>query len=127
MNAGVSVGGNGGTGGYGGLVTVVNDGGIRVLADNAMGVVAQSIGGGGGDGGGFAGTVKSAPSFKDLKFYVQLADEIFKAKELGEYVNKQLQEKPKDKDAQDAKKALDEAGTKVTGVKPPQPPRLRRS
>jgi len=52
MNAGVSVGGNGGTGGYGGLVTVVNDGGIRVLADNAMGVVAQSIGGGGGDGGG---------------------------------------------------------------------------
>lgn len=52
LNAGVSVGGNGGTGGYGNTVTVENGGSIRVVADNAMGVVAQSIGGGGGDGGG---------------------------------------------------------------------------
>ncbi|WP_055048792.1 autotransporter outer membrane beta-barrel domain-containing protein [Devosia sp. A16] len=52
LNAGVSVGGNGGTGGYGNTVTVENSGAVRVVADNAMGVVAQSIGGGGGDGGG---------------------------------------------------------------------------
>ena len=112
------------SGGNGGYVLVKNaaPATIETRGAGSVGIFAQSIGGGGGDGGGFAGTVKAAPSFKDLKFYVQLADEIFKAKELGEYVNKQLQEKPKDKDAQDAKKALDEAGTKVTGVKPPQPP-----
>jgi len=51
LNLGVTVGGSGGTGGTGGLVTVNNDGDVRVFADNAMGVLAQSIGGGGGDGG----------------------------------------------------------------------------
>ena len=51
-NAGVSVGGAGGTGGYGNTVHVINDGAITVGGATATGIFAQSVGGGGGDGGG---------------------------------------------------------------------------
>ncbi|WP_170379825.1 hypothetical protein [Ruegeria atlantica] len=47
----VSVGGNGNGGGSGSTVTIVNDGIITTTGDDAMGVLAQSIGGGGGNGG----------------------------------------------------------------------------
>ncbi len=47
----VSVGGNGSGGGSGSTVTIVNDGIITTTGDDAMGVLAQSIGGGGGNGG----------------------------------------------------------------------------
>jgi hypothetical protein len=49
----VSVGGQGGAGGNGNLVTVTNaaSGAISTVGDFAAGVIAQSIGGGGGNGG----------------------------------------------------------------------------
>ncbi|MBV7482747.1 autotransporter outer membrane beta-barrel domain-containing protein [Bordetella sp. BOR01] len=47
----VGVGGTGGAGGQGDLVTVVNQGDITTTGDYADGIVAQSIGGGGGEGG----------------------------------------------------------------------------
>jgi len=45
------LGGSGGTGGTGGTVKVQNDGTIVTLGDRAHGIIAQSIGGGGGNGG----------------------------------------------------------------------------
>ena len=47
-----SVGGNGGAGGsaFGTLVAVANDGSINTAGSNSIGIVAQSIGGGGGNG-----------------------------------------------------------------------------
>lgn len=47
-----STGGDGGYGGSGGKVTVRQGGQILTIGDNAIGVVAQSIGGGGGSGEG---------------------------------------------------------------------------
>jgi len=47
----VGVGGAGGAGGKGGDVSVVNRGDISTQGDYADGIVAQSIGGGGGEGG----------------------------------------------------------------------------
>ncbi|MCF3973213.1 autotransporter outer membrane beta-barrel domain-containing protein [Paracoccus salsus] len=47
----VAVGGTGSGGGSGNTVTVVNDGVITTQGDDAMGILAQSIGGGGGNGG----------------------------------------------------------------------------
>ncbi|MDA7965324.1 hypothetical protein [Ruegeria sp.] len=47
----VSVGGDGNGGGSGSTVTIVNDGIITTTGDDAMGILAQSIGGGGGNGG----------------------------------------------------------------------------
>ncbi|WP_170430281.1 hypothetical protein [Ruegeria arenilitoris] len=47
----VSVGGSGNGGGSGSTVTIVNDGIITTSGDDAMGILAQSIGGGGGNGG----------------------------------------------------------------------------
>lgn len=44
-------GGNGGAGGAGGEVQVTNWGTIKTEGDNAPGVLAQSVGGGGGNGG----------------------------------------------------------------------------
>lgn len=46
-----SIGGSAGPGGDGGEVTVTNGGEIRTYGNDAMGVLAQSIGGGGGNGG----------------------------------------------------------------------------
>ncbi|WP_143534508.1 beta strand repeat-containing protein [Roseovarius albus] len=47
----VSVGGSGDGGGDGADITIVNDGIITTSGDEAMGILAQSIGGGGGNGG----------------------------------------------------------------------------
>ena len=53
----VGVGGEGAAGGRGGNVSVNNEGLIEALGTNSMGIYAQSIGGGGGDGGDAAGAV----------------------------------------------------------------------
>lgn len=47
----INIGGEGGTGGTSGLVIVINDGEIFTLGDGSHGIFAQSIGGGGGNGG----------------------------------------------------------------------------
>ncbi len=47
----VSVGGNGGNGGAGGTVDVLDEAAITLSGDYATGIIAQSIGGGGGAGG----------------------------------------------------------------------------
>jgi len=46
-----SIGGSGGEGGYGGLVDILNSGGINTRGNNSAGIFAQSVGGGGGAGG----------------------------------------------------------------------------
>ncbi len=51
MGATVGVGGSGGTAGDGDSVTVSNTGKITTGGAHAKGIVAQSVGGGGGDGG----------------------------------------------------------------------------
>ncbi|CAH1651485.1 Autotransporter domain-containing protein [Hyphomicrobiales bacterium] len=48
MAATVAVGGKGGTGGIGGTVDLTNSGSIQTFAADARGILAQSIGGGGG-------------------------------------------------------------------------------
>ncbi|HKU14150.1 MAG TPA: hypothetical protein VJQ52_07115 [Steroidobacteraceae bacterium] len=50
-NIDVAIGGTGGTGNVGGNVTVTNDGRIDTLGSESHGILAHSIGGGGGDGG----------------------------------------------------------------------------
>ncbi|QBF33914.1 hypothetical protein CFI11_22285 [Thalassococcus sp. S3] len=45
------LGGSGGSGGDGGVVEVINDGQITTNLDSAIGIFAQSVGGGGGTGG----------------------------------------------------------------------------
>jgi len=57
-SASFTVGGAGGTGGTAGTVSVTNEGNILTIGDSARGVVAQSIGGGGGMSSG--GTVKGS-------------------------------------------------------------------
>ena len=57
----ISVGGNGGVGGSGGSVSVTNDGFIKTLDDNAAGIRAMSVGGGGGDAGLVANLSLSLP------------------------------------------------------------------
>jgi hypothetical protein len=49
------VGDSGGRGGNGGAVTVANTGTVGTLDDGAIGILAQSIGGGGGNGANAAG------------------------------------------------------------------------
>ena len=51
FTAGLNIGGSGDTGGTGGAVTVTNSGLIDTTGANAHGVLAQSVGGGGGNGG----------------------------------------------------------------------------
>lgn len=51
VKADVEVGGEGGTGSHAAAVSVINSGSITTVADTAAGIWAQSIGGGGGDGG----------------------------------------------------------------------------
>jgi hypothetical protein len=58
----VNLGGNGGSGGDGGKVTVVNDGAIQINGMNSVGILAQSIGGGGGTAGSALG-VSIVPIF----------------------------------------------------------------
>ncbi|MGA9330376.1 MAG: hypothetical protein WBV83_15000, partial [Bradyrhizobium sp.] len=52
----VVVGGSGGAGGAGGTVQVTDSGGITTYGNGADGILAQSIGGGGGVGGDAAGS-----------------------------------------------------------------------
>ena len=51
LQADVSVGASGGGGGNGGTVTITNTGSITTQGDGAFGILAQSVGGGGGLGG----------------------------------------------------------------------------
>jgi hypothetical protein len=51
VSASVAIGGKGGAGGKGSIVNVVNTALIETLGNHADGVFAQSVGGGGGDGG----------------------------------------------------------------------------
>ena len=51
IHAGIAIGGTGGSGNLGGDVTVNQSGNIGTLADGSAGILAQSIGGGGGTGG----------------------------------------------------------------------------
>jgi len=46
----LSVGGSGGEGGGGGVVNVLNNGGVYTFGRESVGILAQSVGGGGGDG-----------------------------------------------------------------------------
>lgn len=48
----IGVGGSGGSGGHGGDITVTNTGTITTAGDASAGIFAQSVGAGGGDGGG---------------------------------------------------------------------------
>jgi hypothetical protein len=59
----VALGGDGGSGGVGGTVDVTTTETVQTLGDNSNGIVAQSIGGGGGNGGWSAtGTLAVAGS-----------------------------------------------------------------
>lgn len=49
--ADVSIGGTGGASGNGGVVNVLNDGGVTTYAARAYGILAHSVGSGGGSGG----------------------------------------------------------------------------
>ncbi len=51
VNLNVAIGGSGSGAGNGGIVTVTNDGAIETVGAGAYAVLAQSIGGGGGQGG----------------------------------------------------------------------------
>ena len=51
------MGGKGAAGGNGGVVNVTNEATIQTYGGNARGIYAQSIGGGGGDGGNAGGFV----------------------------------------------------------------------
>jgi len=51
VNVSVAIGGAGGKGGTGGVVKVTNKSLIETLANQSNGIMAQSVGGGGGDGG----------------------------------------------------------------------------
>ncbi|MEJ2129207.1 MAG: autotransporter outer membrane beta-barrel domain-containing protein [Woeseiaceae bacterium] len=66
ISAGVSLGGGGGAGGLAVQVDVINQGALMTLGDNAIGIFAQSVGGGGGNGGsaisGTGGIVSVATS-----------------------------------------------------------------
>lgn len=60
LGMGIAVGGSGGASGNGGTVEVHNSGIISTNADNASGIVAHSIGGGGGIGGAGVNTTITA-------------------------------------------------------------------
>lgn len=51
VSAGITTGGSGGEGGHGNAVSVRNDGTLTTQGDHAPGILAQSIGGGGGNAG----------------------------------------------------------------------------
>ncbi|WP_421934474.1 hypothetical protein [Phenylobacterium sp.] len=63
MSIGGGLGGAGGASGAGGAVTVANKGAISTLGDLSYGILAQSVGGGGGIGGTGAGEIGGGYSF----------------------------------------------------------------
>lgn len=78
-------------GGNGGAVSVTNakDARIETVGNGSVGIFAQSVGGGGGDGGSFSGTVKAPVDISKErgKFLLQATEELFKANDLAVYVN----------------------------------------
>jgi hypothetical protein len=60
---GISVGGNAGSSGNGGAVSVAHTGNITTSGDGAHGIFGQSVGGGGGVGGTFSGASTATTSF----------------------------------------------------------------
>ena len=56
FGASLAIGGNGGTGGHAGVVSLTNSGAITTRGDGADAVFAQSVGGGGGVAGGGVAT-----------------------------------------------------------------------
>ena len=54
MNLSLSIGGQGGIGGDGNAVDVFTTGDIMTLGDDSHGILAQSVGGGGGSSSGLA-------------------------------------------------------------------------
>ncbi|MBC7047301.1 hypothetical protein G6O52_25580, partial [Salmonella enterica subsp. enterica serovar Heidelberg] len=53
----VTIGGNGSAASTGGTVTITNTGSVTTLRNNATAIFAQSVGGGGGDGGTTGGVL----------------------------------------------------------------------
>ncbi len=51
VDLGIAIGGSGGSGNHGGIVTVENSGILRTLSNGSAGIYGQSVGGGGGVGG----------------------------------------------------------------------------
>jgi hypothetical protein len=68
----VGIGGNGGTGSNGGIVTVENSSTIQTQGDGSYGIFAYSVGGGGGDGGSSAG-LTTIPFTDRVKTYKNVA------------------------------------------------------
>jgi hypothetical protein len=54
-NMSVGIGGQGGSSGNGGAISAINDGNIWTTGDGSMGMLVQSVGGGGGVGGNAGG------------------------------------------------------------------------
>lgn len=104
------------SGGAGGAVTVTNQlGGIvRTTGAGSVGIFAQSVGGGGGEGGGFAGTVKAAPKLTENTgaFIFQLVDELVKVNDVRAYVTKMATSKPNPSDKK--ANAAQAAGDKIS-------------
>ncbi|WP_348928696.1 autotransporter outer membrane beta-barrel domain-containing protein [Aquabacter sp. CN5-332] len=98
-------------GGAGGKVTVDNHLGalIGTQGHGSVGIFAQSVGGGGGDGGSFTGTIKAAPTIGDdpWKFVVQLGGELLKANDVATYVRSRVAtEKADEGESKDAKTTI---------------------
>ena len=68
LQSNMAFGGNGGQGNDGGDVTIVNAGAIGTKATGSNGILAESIGGGGGDGGFSIDATVSQGKSKDLSF-----------------------------------------------------------
>ena len=67
-NLAIGVGGSGVSGGNGGEVRVDNSANLATTGDGALGILAQSIGGGGGNGGAL-GAVEDSAALDRVKFY----------------------------------------------------------
>src|SRR5690606_38512696 len=61
----IALGGNGGAGGAGGAVTVSGSPAVTTTGNSAIGVIAQSIGGGGGTAGSASGLFAVGGSVSD--------------------------------------------------------------
>ncbi len=62
----ITVGGDGGSGNYGSTVNINNFGAITTYGDYAKGILAQSIGGGGGEGGSTGGKIRRTTVLPDV-------------------------------------------------------------
>ncbi|HWL30773.1 MAG TPA: autotransporter outer membrane beta-barrel domain-containing protein [Xanthobacteraceae bacterium] len=80
FNVSGEIGGKGGGGGNGGSVQVLNTKGARIETNGAgsIGILAQSVGGGGGVGGMTAGSQKSAGEMNTAQTVVTFVDELIK-------------------------------------------------